>query len=409
MALLLAGTLVLAGRCVYRCASGAEKKEAPAKGVAQRPKTVNLALKEKVEAFVDGLPHPRLLALQVYDLTADTVLVSHRADSLMPTASCQKLLTAVAAVHRLGLNRVFCTRLLVTGKMSADTLKGNIVLRAGFDPLLQEEDLVSLFKTLRKRGIRHLDGKVVVDLQNHQAIEPEQHWKPWDVPRRKWGLCYRGGERMMRTVKYLVRAQGVRVADGSFTFGACPPGARQLAVAGHPIKLSVERMMLNSSNVNAESMLYPLGHSFKRKGADCRAAGLEYLRRFVSEKLGRTDSCHSLHDGCGLCPENSMTPSLLCSLLRYAYHRREVYALLRRTLPVAGKTGTLAREMTRSKARGKVQAKTGTLTTQGGISTLSGYFTGADGRHYAFSIMCRQTPVADARLLQSRLCSIFVQ
>ena len=42
------------------------------------------------------------VSLMVYDLTADTLLYSHRAQKLVRPASVQKVLTSVVALDRLG-------------------------------------------------------------------------------------------------------------------------------------------------------------------------------------------------------------------------------------------------------------------------------------------------------------------
>ena len=77
-----------------------------------------------------------------------------------------------------------------------------------------------------------------------------------------------------------------------------------------------------------------------------------------------------------------------------------------RNLSVAGVDGTLALEMTGPRIRGKVWAKTGTLSHPYGISTLAGFCKGADGHWLAFAVMSSEMSVLDARVLQRKLCEM---
>ena len=83
--------------------------------------------------------------------------------------------------------------------------------------------------------------------------------------------------------------------------------------------------------------------------------------------------------------------------------------MLERNLAVAGVDGTLAREMTGPTTRGKIKAKTGTLSHPYGISSLAGLCEGADGHVLAFAIMDSEMSVLDARVLQRRLCEAMVK
>ena len=134
---------------------------------------------------------------------------------------------------------------------------------------------------------------------------------------------------------------------------------------------------------------------------------MNYLRQFIREEICRTDCCAVIHDGCGMCIHNALTPSLIIDLLRYAHQNHDIYEVARRTLPISGTDGTLLCRMTRPRTKGKIIAKTGTLTRENGISTLSGYFQGSNGHLVCFSIMNKHIPIADAQLFQDKLCAQF--
>lgn len=400
--------IVLGVRTCVRSCRGHSAPRPAAPAAKAQPRVVDDSLRSRLARFGARHEGDSLLAFALYDLTADTSVYALHADALMPTASCQKLLTGLAALHRVGSNYYYATRLFLDGRLQGDTLLGNVYLKGGFDPLLTEAELRPLARRLRAAGVRHVAGRVVLDVMVSERPEPEAHWKPWDIKAARYGVLFQGTERLGRALRRNLAAAGVDVRAARVECGRTPAHARAVGSVARPMSEALGRMWRNSSNICAESMLYQLGYSWQG-GGDLRRAGLEYLRRFVCSELGRRDSCHALHDGCGLCPQNSMTASLLVGLMRYAYHRPRLYAALMDALPTAGRDGTLRREMTRSPARGNVRAKTGTLTVQGGISSLTGYCTGASGHRYAFAILCNHTPVADARVLQNRLCTEFVK
>ena len=90
-------------------------------------------------------------------------------------------------------------------------------------------------------------------------------------------------------------------------------------------------------------------------------------------------------------------------MLRYAYRHRPIYRLLLAQLSIAGVDGTLRRELAGPKTRGKIRAKTGTLSHPYGISSLAGYCRGSNGHLLAFAIMDSEMSVLDARVLQRKL------
>jgi D-alanyl-D-alanine carboxypeptidase/D-alanyl-D-alanine-endopeptidase (penicillin-binding protein 4) len=96
----------------------------------------------------------------------------------------------------------------------------------------------------------------------------------------------------------------------------------------------------------------------------------------------------SLSDGSGLTRANSLTPRALGTLL-VKVQQEKWFPAFKASLPVAGNSrrmvgGTLRHRMNGTRAADHAWAKTGTLT---GVTTLSGYVQGRDGRLYAFSML----------------------
>jgi len=107
----------------------------------------------------------------------------------------------------------------------------------------------------------------------------------------------------------------------------------------------------------------------------------------VLRRLGVPVSGDVLYDGSGLSRENLLTTESLSAVVRLSAspqhpELREVLT----GLPVAGFTGSLAYRFERGpdEARGRVRAKTGTLT---GVHGLAGVADDVDGARLAFVVV----------------------
>lgn len=212
----------------------------------------------------------------------------------------------------------------------------------------------------------------------------------------------------MKSLKYAFRSHGIALADSQVILGSLPEGSLPIYNYGTPIGRVVKRMWKNSSNTQSTALLYTIGHRVNTQ-ADAASTGVAYLNRFLREELGQTDATLVVHDGCGLCTHNQLSPKSLTAILRYGYRDTELRKMLQQHLAIAGVDGSLAHEMTGPKTRGKIHAKTGTLSHPFGISSLAGYCQGGNGHQLAFAIMSSEMSVLDARVLQRQLCELLVE
>ena len=149
-------------------------------------------------------------------------------------------------------------------------------------------------------------------------------------------------------------------------------------------------------------MLYTIGHKANPK-AHPVAAGIDYLRTFLSDTLALADSALTIHDGCGLCTYNRLSPRALTTIIAYGYNDDGIRDMLERNLAIAGTDGTIKSRMRGPFTNDNVRAKTGTLT---GVSSLAGFCTAANGHQLAFSIInngLRHTNNAHA--FQDKVCT----
>ena len=90
-------------------------------------------------------------------------LVSHQAGVGVHPASVMKLLTTYAALDLLGPTFTFRTDALIAGELRNGVLSGDLVLRGGGDPKLTYEKLWQMLRHLRARGLREIQGDVLID------------------------------------------------------------------------------------------------------------------------------------------------------------------------------------------------------------------------------------------------------
>lgn len=169
-----------------------------------------------------------------------------------------------------------------------------------------------------------------------------------------------------------------------------PPNARIVAQRTSP-PLSEIVTVVNkvSQNLHAEILLRLLG---KAEGDDGSIAqGARVVRQFLVS-AGVPPDGFFFYDGSGLSPQDDITPHAATTLLSYAA-RQPWGSVYRASLPVGGVDGTLDNRFMQPSLKGKVFAKTGTIS---GVHTLSGYLTAASGRTLVFSILCNDhLPVTD--------------
>jgi serine-type D-Ala-D-Ala carboxypeptidase/endopeptidase (penicillin-binding protein 4) len=208
-------------------------------------------------------------------------------------------------------------------------------------------------------------------------------------------------------LKQLLEARGVQVAGETEVRHAPPP---ETSASGEPILphlspsesdpkqpyvlsehdslplLEVVRVTNKvSQNLHAELLLRAVGR--QTLGLGSTAAGLKVERSFLHQ-AGIIDDDVVLTDGSGLARDNLVTPRAVVALLRYVVSQTwgEDYIT---TLPVAGVDGTLQNRMVNTPAASRIQAKTGEVEHERG---LSGYATTVGGEHLVFSIFYNNNP-----------------
>ena len=371
--------------------------------------TIALPWPENVVERLNHLMDERVLnrsqlGLLVYDLTADSVIYQQNAQQTMRPASVMKLVTAITALERLGNNYQFRTSLYYTGRVEERTLNGDLYCVGGMDPRFNNDDMNAFVESIRRMGVDTIRGRIIADTSMKDENSFGEGWC-WDDdnPNLSPLLISKNVDFLQRFAEEL-RDKGVYV-DALFGNGTLPNGAYVLCSRFHALDQILMRMLKESDNLYAESMLYQVAASGGVKRASA-ANARTHIKKLVN-KLGLDAGNYKFADGSGLSLYNYVSAELIVRLLRYAYRNPEIYNSLYPSLPIAGEDGTLEKRMKNPFTHGNVRAKTGTVT---GISSLAGYCSAANNHQLAFCIInqgvLRNT---DGKNFQDKVCTALCQ
>lgn len=357
-------------------------------------------LPQRIQELLDNDIFDRTqVGIYVYDLTADTLVFTHNEQQCMRPASNEKLMTAITALNDLGVLYEYRTRLYTTSIPADSIFTGHIYIRAGYDPLLDGDDLRAFAQSLKEHRIFRLQQPIVLDLsmKDDKRLGWGWCWDDDEVPTTP--LLYRNDDKFTDNLRRIFREEGIDW-DGTVTEDTTPNTATLLLTRTHNIDQVLLPMMKKSNNSMAESLFYQLAAQKGKSRAGRKQAVAHY--NTLIRHIGLDPTHYQIADGSGLSLYNYLSPELLGRMLRYAYKNDDIYRHLLPSLPIAGEDGTLRKRMRGSAAQGNVRAKTGTVE---GVSTLSGYLTTATGNLLCFSIMnqgIRHT--STGRNFQDRVC-----
>ena len=364
---------------------------------------VDLPWPQNVQARLDAILLSRQfqttqIGLQVYDLTADSVIYQYNERQQMRPASTMKMINAVTTLDKLGVNYQFRTRLYYTGKVDSCVLRGNIYCKGGMDPAFNIDDLNAFVESVKRLGVDTIRGNICADLSMKDGDRWGEGWC-WDDdnPSLSPLLVGKKDRFMSRFLQELRNARIVFIGDTLRS--TTHSGAREICTRTHTIDQILDRMMKNSDNLYAESMFYQLAASAGGKAT--AKTGRAMVNRLI-QKMGMNPGNYYIADGSGLSLYNYVSAELEVAFLRYAYRNTNIYNHLLPSMPIAGVDGTLDNRMRTGFAHGNVKAKTGTVT---GVSALAGYLTAANGHRLCFSIINQgQRKAKTIRPYQDRIC-----
>jgi D-alanyl-D-alanine carboxypeptidase/D-alanyl-D-alanine-endopeptidase (penicillin-binding protein 4) len=157
-----------------------------------------------------------------------------------------------------------------------------------------------------------------------------------------------------------------------------------------PLRDIATVMMKVSQNLYAETLLKALGAARSGLGT---ADGGRIAVHSVLQKWGVSDDGYSMSDGSGLSRYNYLTAATIITVLERMYQDPRHRDAFLSTLAVAGRDGTMASRLERTRAKDNAVAKTGSISN---VRTLSGFVRTRDNEVLAFSILANDFAVPSA-------------
>lgn len=147
-----------------------------------------------------------------------------------------------------------------------------------------------------------------------------------------------------------------------------------------PLEEIIKRTNHESVNLYAETLYRYLGTRIAVPGtlANSEAIVRNYWRNHGVDLTGT-----KILDGCGLAPQDALSPNSLVQLMTYMNGSKERNAFYN-SLPVSGQSGTLRSLLSGTPLEGRVHAKSGTI---GGTRNYAGYIDMPNGERWAFAIL----------------------
>lgn len=348
---------------------------------------------------------PRLMAFKGYVMNAATgeVLFSREGDVANRTGSVLKVLTASAAIAVLGPDYRLSTT-VVDG-----ATPGTVVLVGGGDPTLSAGGAsvyvgapkLSDLAAQTKAAYAKLHPGVPIT----KLVLDANYWNPAD----KWDPIWKRTEQTIgyhsEVTALMVdgdradpsRATSPRSTDpvgragaafaaalggvSDVSLGTAPSATAIATVQSQPLSTLINFMLQTSDNTTAEMLARVVS---VKSGLGGSAASLQQAIPKALSTYGVPVDKLIIKDGSGLSEANGVPPEYIAQLMVKIQAGAQNLNVVFSSLPVAGKSGSLASRFTGANAiaRGNVTAKTGWIDT---AYTLGGVINAADGSVLTFA------------------------
>ena len=351
-------------------------------------------------------------------------------DKRMIPASNLKLITTGSALHKLGSDYTFKTKLGYTGSIRNGVLYGDLYIIGGGDPTIGASDSAVLspesvffkwYSILKKAGITNIEGRVIGDGTAWEGPLESPDWAVGDL-----SMYYAAGSSALSFNKNAIDVDGIRDNMLSNKKGelSCARAFRNYLVgkgfeAGGPVdyvgpngilvssgepaqtptilgtvespalESIVRETLLESDNFYAEALFRAMAEE-ATGNADYATAAT--VLNDVLKELGLDPSDAQIVDGSGLARRNSVSPAFLTQFLCAMASNKDFVE----SIPHPGE-GTRTLALKDSPQAKHYRFKSGSM---GGVLCYSGYYLNDNGEPYkAVSIMINGATATKEELL----------
>lgn len=303
-------------------------------------------------------------------------------------ASLTKIATTLASIGKLGIDRLFMTKIYHTGTIENGILLGDLIVKGDRDPFFVWEEAIALGNTLNVLGIREIRGNVLVDdkfYMNYQA-DPQVAGKllKQGLDSSLWSSEV---ERQFRTLPVSIPRSQLSIRGEVNVIENIPATARLLVLHRSLPLVDILRQMNIYSNNKMAQMLADL------------VGGASAVADYSREITGVSPSEIQLINGSGLGEANRISPRAAAKMLIEIERLLQLSGLkVTDIFPVAerDRVGTM---QGRSLPQG-VAIKTGTLDR---VSALAGVIPVSEDRRVWFAVINSGWEIKQFRQQQDEL------
>jgi len=155
----------------------------------------------------------------------------------------------------------------------------------------------------------------------------------------------------------------------------------------------IEVLNHESVNMYAEHLIKELGRKFNNNGST--ESGINIVYNFIKES-GVNSTGMFIEDGSGLSPLNSVTSRGLAEILFYMRNKSKYFNVFYKSLPEAGREGTLRNYFRNPVFDSNLRAKSGSITR---ARSYAGYFKTLSGNEMVFSILVNNYSGSSKRII----------
>jgi D-alanyl-D-alanine carboxypeptidase/D-alanyl-D-alanine-endopeptidase (penicillin-binding protein 4) len=296
-----------------------------------------------------------------------------------------------------------------TGTVLIETYPGTKAGNPARIKMIPENDYVEIInktETVNKNGSRKLSverehGANSIIVKGEIPLEGKKE--------KTWVAVWEPAAYTVNVFKQALKNTGITLSSNLKETTKVTPKKATLLLSKEsmPLKEILIPFMKLSNNGLGEMLAKEMGKVVHGEGS--WGKGLQVMEDSAGF-FGMDIATMLIRDGSGMSHKN-MIPANEISKLLYAVQSEVWFPKFEKVLPVAGSPerligGTLRSRLTAETVKGKVKAKTGSIT---GVSSLSGYVTANSGTTYIFSIMINNHLSSAVREVEDKIVAILAE